>query len=249
MNILRATLITILVTAASLGALMIPLNIPVAVEQPKGATGATISLVDSLPFAKANLPSVPDRPKTTTVRTEVVETSDSTPSPAGEEPLPISDKGVASMEVRIEPEGESGPEAEPPISSPVDPLSDSASTDASIASVAASAVSLDPLPSLVDGYYEATSTDQGPSFNRTSLASRIRYPELAKRQGIEGLVMLQLFISSSGKVERIEVEEDPGYGLADAAVRAFTGLQGEPAVLGGKAVPVTLRYPVRFTLK
>jgi len=76
MNILRATLITILVTAASLGALMIPLNIPVAVEQPQGATGATISLVDSLPFAKANLPSVPDRPKTTTVRTEVVQTSE-----------------------------------------------------------------------------------------------------------------------------------------------------------------------------
>ncbi|MBK5247298.1 MAG: energy transducer TonB, partial [Peptostreptococcaceae bacterium] len=120
---------------------------------------------------------------------------------------------------------------------------------ASIASVAASAVSLDPLPSLVDGYYEATSTDQSPSFDRTVLASRIKYPELAKRQGIEGRVMLRLFLSSSGRVERIEVEEDPGYGLAQAAVKAFTGLQGKPAIFEGKAVPVTLRYPVRFSLE
>ncbi|NBK22341.1 MAG: energy transducer TonB, partial [Spirochaetia bacterium] len=125
----------------------------------------------------------------------------------------------------------------------------SGDSEASLASVAASAVSLDPLPSLVGGYYEATGIDQGPSFNRTALASRVKYPSLAKRQGIEGLVMLRLFISASGKVERIEVEEDPGFGLAEAAVKAFTGLQGKPAVLGGKAVPATLRYPVRFSLQ
>ncbi len=272
MNILRATIITILVTAASLAALLIPLNISTSSEQPQRATGATISLVNSLPSVKVNLPSsVPEQPRTTPVKIEVVKPSDRTPSPAVEEPLPSSDDGVVPMEsivapevvIDFEPLPTPTPEAateqetlvqeEPVIDSedepPTAPPDASASTEASIASVAASVVSSDPLPSLVDGYYETTSTDQGPSFDRTTLASRIKYPSLAKRQGIEGLVVLRLFISSSGKVERIEVEEDPSYGLAEAAVKAFTGLQGKPAILEGKAVPVMLRYPVRFTLK
>jgi protein TonB len=262
MNIFRSTLITLLVTAASLGALLIPLNSISTREQPPKATGATISLVDSLP-------SVPELPKTTSVKTEAVEAPVSSISPSeslliGEKPLPISDDGVAVIDGNDEPEVELDAESktdsiadsEPlPISQEVPtqdtPIQENPSGDseASLASVAASAVSLDPLPSLVGGYYEATGVDQGPSFNRTALASRIRYPSLAKRQGIEGLVMLRLFISASGKVERIEVEEDPGYGLAEAAVKAFTGLQGEPARLRGKAVPVTLRYPVRFSLQ
>ncbi len=274
MSIFKTTLITLLVTAASLGALLIPLNSTANTEQPPLATGATISLVDSLPSEQASIPSVPVQPKTTRVKTEAVKAPVSTPtpavpSPAIEKPLPVSDDGVAVMDTNADPEvafdtdrnieASAASEPLPMAAEEIEPDSDTApsdislsdrfSTETSLASVAASAVSLAPLPSLVDGYYEATGIDQGPSFNRTALASRIRYPELAKRQGIEGLVMLRLFISSSGKVERIEVEEDPGYGLAEAAVKAFTGLQGEPALLGGKAVAVTLRYPVRFSLK
>lgn len=250
MNILRATLITLLVTAASLAALLIPLTVSVPTEQPQRATGATISLVDSLP-------SVPAQPKTTRAKTEAA-----MPPPAVitiEEPLPPPPEGIASIEASLDPlhqnegpavdrEDEPTPSLEEDTLLSEDSLPDTAATEAFLASVATSAVS-DPLPSLVDGYYEATGVDRGPSFNRTALASRIRYPSLAKRQGIEGLVLLRLFISASGKVERIEVEEDPGYGLAQAAVKAFTGLQGEPALLRGKAVPVTLRYPVRFSLQ
>jgi len=261
MKTLRATLITLLVTAASLVALYIPLNVSEPATQPKAATGATISLVDSLPSQYAKTPSVPEKPKTTRVQTQVVE------------PILPPDNGIISMkaEVAQEIENLSDPIAEPildPDTYPLatetqekpipdseakqtsSPLEEPAAADiASLASVAASLVSPEPLPSLVEGYYEATSTDQGPSFNRTALASRVKYPSLAKRQGMEGLVILRLYISSTGKVERIEVEEDPGYGLAEAAIRAFTDLQGEPAILGGKAVPVTLRYPVRFTLQ
>lgn len=264
MNIFRTTLITILVTAASVAALLIPINISTNSEQPQRATGATIPLVDSLPSVKTNIPSAPEQPKVISVKTKLVEPSISEPSPAGAEPLPSSDDGVVPIETLVTPEVVIEPETKPLPASveateqnipkpeeeqPTTSLDESAATEESIASVAASAIASDPLPSLVDGYYEATKTDQAPSFDRTSLTSRIRYPALAKRQGIEGLVMLRLFISASGKVERIEVEEDPGYGLAEAAVKAFTGLQGEPAVLGGKAVPVTLRYPVRFSLK
>ena len=61
--------------------------------------------------------------------------------------------------------------------------------------------------------------------------------------------MLRLFLSDTGLVERILIEEDPGYGLAQAAVTAFTSFQAQPAMRNGNAVPVTLRYPVRFSLQ
>lgn len=122
-------------------------------------------------------------------------------------------------------------------------------TNPVVATEAASAVAEEALPSLIDGYYQAEVVTLAPDFDRNVLGSRIKYPPLAKRQGKEGIVILRLFISDTGLVDRIIVEEDPGYGLADAAVAAFTNLQGKPAMLEGKAVPVTLKYPVRFTLR
>ena len=97
-------------------------------------------------------------------------------------------------------------------------------------------------------YHSLEEVTTAPGFDRVLLASRIVYPDLAKRQGKEGLVMLRLFISSRGEVERVIVEQDPGYGFAEAALRAFQDITGTPAMKDGKAVAVTLLYPVRFTL-
>lgn len=104
-------------------------------------------------------------------------------------------------------------------------------------------------PVLIDGYYTAESVTTAPVFDRALLASRIVYPPLAKRQRKEGLVILRLFLAPNGMVERIVVEEDPGYGLADAAIAAFTSFKASPALYKDEAVAVTLRYPIRFTLQ
>lgn len=98
-------------------------------------------------------------------------------------------------------------------------------------------------------YYTINTVTIRPQFNRSLLASKIVYPNLAKRQGKEGTVVLRLFIDVKGNIERIVVEEDPGYGFAEAAIKAFSNIQTTPAVLGSKPVPVTLLYPIRFTLQ
>ncbi|MFA6680959.1 MAG: TonB family protein [Sphaerochaeta sp.] len=261
MSTFRITGMTLLVIAAAFAALFIPLKTPMAVEQTKPATAASINLVDTLP-------SLPKTQEAADTETNGLSAYDSPPI-AKRSLLPPPKEGILPREVPSDhltegaTESDSFPASEPQQEDPVADTrakaisdsvdlpvrQDSSLTESSQASVAASSLSTAPQPSLVQGYHETTSVDQGPSFDRGVLASRIKYPSLAKRQGREGLVMLRLFISSTGKVERIEVEEDPGYGLAEAAVRAFTGLQGEPAILGGKAVPVTLRYPVRFSLQ
>ncbi len=39
------------------------------------------------------------------------------------------------------------------------------------------------------------------------------------------------------------------YGMGEAALRAFTGIHVTPAYIEGSPVPVSMRYPVRFTLQ
>ena len=78
--------------------------------------------------------------------------------------------------------------------------------------------------------------------------SRIEYPPLALRQGIEAVVYLELFIDSKGEIKNIKVLKDPGHGFAEAAVAALKGIMCVPANANGKNCAVRYRYPIKFTL-
>nr|WP_319775921.1 energy transducer TonB [uncultured Sphaerochaeta sp.] len=100
-----------------------------------------------------------------------------------------------------------------------------------------------------DGYYYTIDmVTTRPQFDLSLLASSIVYPTLARRQGKEGTVLLRLFIDEEGKIVQIIIEEDPGYGFADAAIAAFTNFRVAPATHDEVPVPVTLLYPIRFSL-
>ena len=81
------------------------------------------------------------------------------------------------------------------------------------------------------------------------LLARIQYPPLAAKQGIEATVYLELLIDETGKIRKVTVLKDPGYGFAEAAVNALSGITCVPAKVAGQAVAVRYRYPVRFALK
>lgn len=78
--------------------------------------------------------------------------------------------------------------------------------------------------------------------------SRIEYPPMALRQGIEAVVYLELFIDSGGVIKNIKVLKDPGHGFAEAAVAALRGIVCIPANANGKNCAVRYRYPIKFTL-
>lgn len=88
-----------------------------------------------------------------------------------------------------------------------------------------------------------------PGIPTDEILKKIVYPPLANRQKIEGVVYLELYIDQSGAIRDIQVLRDPGYGLAEAAIEAISGLKCAPALANGKAVAVRFRYPVRFKLK
>ena len=106
-----------------------------------------------------------------------------------------------------------------------------------------------PLPiDIIPDYSEIDADTIAPRFDTKALAKRIVYPPAAKRQRIEGEVLLLLYISKNGKVQKVDILFETGYGFGEAAKKAFLSFQGTPAMKSNQPLAVKLRYPIRFIL-
>ena len=74
------------------------------------------------------------------------------------------------------------------------------------------------------------------------------YPEPARRARIQGTVILEAIITTSGAVQEIRVLKPLHPLLDEAAARAVREWRYRPATLGGRFVPVYLTVTVRFSL-
>lgn len=106
-----------------------------------------------------------------------------------------------------------------------------------------------PPPSREPRYLPQHRISRPPDIPTEEIRRRVEYPVLANRQGIEGVVYLELFIDAEGVIQRIDILREPGYGLGAAAAAAFDGVTVVPAEANGDPVAVRFRYPVRFELR
>jgi periplasmic protein TonB len=88
-----------------------------------------------------------------------------------------------------------------------------------------------------------------PEIPANEILSRIEYPPMALRQKREAVVYVELYIDNTGLVRQVVVLKDPGYGFAEAAVKALEGLRCGPAEANGVPAAVRFRYPIRFVLQ
>jgi protein TonB len=102
-----------------------------------------------------------------------------------------------------------------------------------------------------DGYLPQNKISKVPVFPEEAIRRVLTYPPIAQRSGIEGSVILELFIDRTGVIQRAVIlrESPPGRGFGDAAVKALLGQECIPAESNGVAVAVRYRYPVRFKLR
>jgi protein TonB len=102
-----------------------------------------------------------------------------------------------------------------------------------------------------DNYLPMHQLSVPPKFDDNAIIQDLVYPPIALRSGIEGRVILELFVDRTGVVQRVTIlREDPeGRGFGESAVRAFTGRRGNPAIANGEAVSARYRYPVVFRIK
>ena len=74
------------------------------------------------------------------------------------------------------------------------------------------------------------------------------YPELARRAGVEGVVVLEAVVDVSGRVTQVRVLR-PVALLDAAAVNAVRPWRYSPTELNGVPVPVLMTVTVRFALR
>ncbi|MGY8751944.1 MAG: energy transducer TonB [Fidelibacterota bacterium] len=79
---------------------------------------------------------------------------------------------------------------------------------------------------------------------------RPKYPEIAQEAGIEGTVVIQVFIDKKGRVkETVVLKGIPNTGLDEAATTAIRKVRFRPAKQRERAVGVWISIPVNFRLK
>ncbi|MDR2133615.1 MAG: energy transducer TonB [Treponema sp.] len=115
--------------------------------------------------------------------------------------------------------------------------------------VAAAGVAVPARPA--EEYLPIHQVSQPPKFDEKEIIAALVYPPIALRSGIEGRVILELFVDRGGLVQRVTVlQETPaGRGFGDAALKVFQGRRGEPARANGEPVSVRYRYPVSFRIR
>ncbi len=109
-----------------------------------------------------------------------------------------------------------------------------------------------PPPELDDGMNIFVPYDEPPfpigGFG--SIQKALKYPEIARKAGIEGRVVIQVLVSEKGKVIKTRIIKSLGHsGCDEAAVKAIRGVKWKPALQRDKPVKVWVAIPVIFRLK
>ncbi|MFZ0454292.1 MAG: energy transducer TonB [Ignavibacteriaceae bacterium] len=96
-------------------------------------------------------------------------------------------------------------------------------------------VTVDEMPSPVGGMIE--------------IVKRIKYPEEAKEQGIEGKVIIKLFIDESGNPQSCKIIKGVNPLLDAEAEKVLMKTKFNPGKIDGKPVKVQVAIPIVFKLK
>jgi protein TonB len=82
------------------------------------------------------------------------------------------------------------------------------------------------------------------------LSNNIRYPSLAERNRVEGLVVVQFVVNEEGAISDIMVVKNLGAGTDEEAIRVIKKMPPwSPGKQNGRAVKVRFTLPIRFLLK
>lgn len=101
-----------------------------------------------------------------------------------------------------------------------------------------------------------TYVEQMPSFPDGTEAmykyiyEHIKYPAIARENGISGQVIVQFVVSKEGDITKAKVVRGLGGGLSEEALRVVNGMpRWKPGKHNGRAVPVTFTLPIKFVLQ
>lgn len=81
------------------------------------------------------------------------------------------------------------------------------------------------------------------------LSSNLVYPEQAKKEGVEGTVIVVFVINTDGSIQDVDILRGIGAGCDEAAIRVVQNAPNwEPGKQRGREVRTRMRLPIRFKL-
>lgn len=99
------------------------------------------------------------------------------------------------------------------------------------------------------GIDEFIPVEKEPYIDLNELQKRIQYPEIARRAGIEGKVLIRVLVEKDGKPKRHRVEYSDNEQLNEAAVKAVMASVFTPAIQNDRPVTCWITIPVTFRLR
>ena len=97
-------------------------------------------------------------------------------------------------------------------------------------------------------YFVAVEDMPEPIGGIEAIQSKIVYPEIAKRAGVEGRVYVLAFVDKEGNVTKAKILKGIGAGCDEAALKAVEETKFKPGKQRGKPVNVQVSVPVFFRL-
>ncbi|MDQ3143052.1 MAG: energy transducer TonB [Bacteroidota bacterium] len=101
-----------------------------------------------------------------------------------------------------------------------------------------------------------TYVEQMPEFPNGQAAllkyiqSNLKYPAIARENGIEGTVVVQFVVTKDGDIQKVTVARGIGGGCDEEALRVVRSMPNwRPGKHNGRAVPVSFTLPIRFKLE
>jgi protein TonB len=88
-----------------------------------------------------------------------------------------------------------------------------------------------------------------PKGGLKSLHHKIQYPDLARKSGVEGRVVVQFVVDEHGKVSKAKVIRGIGAGCDKEALRVINSTTFSPGIQRGKPVKVKMTIPIYFKLQ
>lgn len=97
---------------------------------------------------------------------------------------------------------------------------------------------------------EFVAVEKEPAVDLGKLQGLVTYPEIARRAGVEGKVVIRALIDKSGALKKLSVEHSENAMLNDAAKDAVKKYgRFEPAIQNGQAISCWVSIPIQFKLR
>jgi len=89
-----------------------------------------------------------------------------------------------------------------------------------------------------------------PKFDLARLQSLVKYPDMARKAGIEGTVRVNAYVSKTGKIEKVSIAHSDNKALDEAALEAVRSYgNATPAIMNKEPVSCWVTVPITFKLK